>query len=338
MVFVNIKKIDCVKINKKISYYSKKNRRFIMKAKMCIGILSLALLTFAAANAQRGGLSDVRHDNARVVVNNYHNDYDYYFTSRINRFHRSYAAFDYYSPVFTDSYWYDYRPFSLGLGIYGGLGFGLGFNYDGSYNSYDQYYGSYWGYDPYYYNPFYNSWYSPLIFNFSFGNRWHNNYYGWNNNYYNHNRYDYRSGYYSHNDYHNSYSNMSRRNSGSGFSRRPGSNGSNGTNRTNGFSGNVRSKSNSFRNASGSGNLTASNYRSYPNVSQGSGSRSGAGITSHSTRSMSSANIRSSSPRIMGSANIRSSSPRSMNPGSSVRSSSTHSSLKSSGRKSSGRR
>ncbi|HZY24244.1 MAG TPA: hypothetical protein VFE71_00340, partial [Bacteroidales bacterium] len=127
-----------------------------MKAKMYIGILTLALLPLTAANAQRGGLSDGRHDNAVVVANNYHNDYDYYFTSRINRFHRSYVAFDYYAPVFTDSYWYDYQPFSWGISIYEGQGINLGYNYDyGSYYGYDPYYGSYWDYNPYYYNPFY---------------------------------------------------------------------------------------------------------------------------------------------------------------------------------------
>jgi hypothetical protein len=35
---------------------------------------------------------------------------------------------------------------------------------------------NYWGYNPFYYN----SWYSPFIFSFNFGNRWRNNYYGWN--------------------------------------------------------------------------------------------------------------------------------------------------------------
>jgi hypothetical protein len=67
------------------------------------------------------------------------------YASRINRFHRSYAAFDYYSPVFTDSYLYNYRPFSLGSGMYGSLGLGLGFsyNYPGSDSGYDSGY-DYW--------------------------------------------------------------------------------------------------------------------------------------------------------------------------------------------------
>ena len=107
----------------------------------------------------------------QIVVNNYYDDYDYYFSSRINRFHRSYAAFDYYAPVFTDSYWYNYQPYSWGVSIYGGGGFGIGFstsypvyNYGYSYYSgYDPYYGSsyYWGYDPFYYS----NWYSPVVIN-----------------------------------------------------------------------------------------------------------------------------------------------------------------------------
>ena len=173
MVFVLlliIREIDYVKINKKISYYSKKKGRFIMKAKYYIGIISVLLLTFSSVNAQRDDSRDYRNDDAKIVVNNYYDDYDYYFTSRINRFHRSYAAFDYYAPVFTDSYWYNYQPFSWGISIYGG-GFSIGYNYN-----WPVYYGygDYWGYNPFYYS----NWYSPVIINLNFGSMWHNNYYG----------------------------------------------------------------------------------------------------------------------------------------------------------------
>ena len=198
-----------------------------MKAKYYIGILSILLLTFSTVKAQRADSRDYSNDDAKLVVNNYYNDYDYYFSSRINRFHRSYAAFDYYSPVFTDSYWYNYQPFSWGLSIYGGGGFGLG--YSNNYPGYDYGYGNYYGYDPYFgsnyyggYDPFYyNSWYSPVIFNFNFGNRWHNNYYGWNgHNHYGYN--NYRSVYYAHNNYHNNnyYNNnyYSNRSSSSSYS------------------------------------------------------------------------------------------------------------------------
>ena len=115
-----------------------------MKAKYYIGILSALLLAGMPVKAQYA--DDVYLDNdeanARIVVNNYFDDYDYYYSSRINRFHRSYAVFDYYSPFFTDTYWYSYRPYTWGLSIYrGGLGFSIGYNFN---------YPLYYGYDYYY--------------------------------------------------------------------------------------------------------------------------------------------------------------------------------------------
>jgi hypothetical protein len=221
MVFVyKSRKIDCVKINKNFSYYQKKKGRFIMKAKYYIGVLSVLLLTFSTVKGQSADSRDYRNDDAKLVVNNYYDNYDYYFASRINRFHRSYAAFDYYSPLFTDPYWYDYQPWYWGLNIYGGNGLGFNFGY-GDYYGYDPYFGvNYsWGYDPFYYN----SWFTPFIFNFNFGNRWRNNYWGWNghNHYYGYN--DYRYNHYSGNNHHgynlNRYSYAE-----SGSRRNPGSN------------------------------------------------------------------------------------------------------------------
>eukprot|EP00825_Cyclidium_porcatum_P023126 TRINITY_DN2542_c0_g1_i2.p1 TRINITY_DN2542_c0_g1~~TRINITY_DN2542_c0_g1_i2.p1 ORF type:complete len:227 (-),score=5.54 TRINITY_DN2542_c0_g1_i2:668-1348(-) len=69
-----------------------------------------------------------------VVVNNYYaaDDYDYYYASRIRRFHQPYLGFNYYSPFYTDYYWYD--PFYFGSSIYWGpsfgFGIGLGFGWD----------------------------------------------------------------------------------------------------------------------------------------------------------------------------------------------------------------
>jgi hypothetical protein len=234
MVFVsiNIKEIDFVKINKKISYHSKKKVRFTMKAKYYMGILLMLLLS-SNLKAQTDNPRYNGNDNARLVVNNYYDDNDYSFTSRINRFHRPYGTFDYYSPVFTDPYLYNRRPFSLGLNFFAGRGFGLGFSlnfplfnfgfglgdnygYDSSYG-YDPYYGydNYWGYDPFYYN----SWCSPFMFNFNFWPEWRGYYSGWRgyNYYHNHDFYNYRSGYYANNyshgnnSYRNTY-NTSRRN------------------------------------------------------------------------------------------------------------------------------
>ena len=155
------------------------------------------MLSAIANTVIYGQISDRRtgaDNDAGVVVNNYYNDYN--FTSRINRFHRSYSGFDYYSPVFTDPYLYNRRPFSLGISFYGTCGFGIGYAYNfpwydsgtNYYDIYDPYYGSsfYWGYDPF----FYSRWYFPVLINLGFRDRWRNEYYGWNHN---HAHNDYRS-------------------------------------------------------------------------------------------------------------------------------------------------
>ena len=147
-----------------------------MKAKIYIGIITVAALSAIPAKSQISGYSDYRNDGSTLVVNNYYNDYDFYYSSRINRFHRSYSAFTYYSPVFTETYWYNFQPYSWGVSIYGGGG-GFYYNYPVyNYGWYDPYYGyNYsWGYDPFYY-----SWYSPVIINFNLGYRWgyHDRYY-----------------------------------------------------------------------------------------------------------------------------------------------------------------
>lgn len=193
-----------------------------MKAKYTIGILSVILLSCFPLKGQLTGMNDYRNNDARIVVNNYYDDYDYYFSSRINRFHRSYCTFNYYAPVFTESYWYNYQPYSWGVSIYGGSGFGLTYNYPVynygygyDYGWYDPYYGSsyYWGYDPFYY-----SWYNPVIINFRIGNHWSNNYYGWNSH---NNRYNYHNNYYN-NYYSNNYQSNRYYSNQYSSNRRPG--------------------------------------------------------------------------------------------------------------------
>ena len=180
-----------------------------MKAKYYIGIISApSAYRINGKGPDMLICRDYRNDDARIVVNNYYDDYDYYFSSRINRFHRSYSAFNYYAPVFTDTYWYNYQPFSWGISIYGGGGFGIGYsynypvyNYGYGYNNgwYDPYYGSsyYWGYDPFYYN----NWYTPG-YKYRIRNRWHNDYYGWWHGH-NHGYNDYRPDYNTYNNYNN---------------------------------------------------------------------------------------------------------------------------------------
>lgn len=192
-----------------------------MKAKYYIGILSVLMLSGMPVKAQFSDGTYYGNDGTRIIVNNYYADCDYYYSSRINRFHRSYAAFEYYSPVFTDTYWYTYTPFSWGISIYsGGLGFSVGynFNYPVYYTNtyyydngwYDPFYYryNYWNYRPHFYNSFYwgydpffySYWNTPFIVNYNYG--WPHNYYGWNihhhNHYYRWN--DHRPVYYSNKD------------------------------------------------------------------------------------------------------------------------------------------
>ncbi len=97
------------------------------------------------------------------ITNNYYgydDDYDYFYASRINRFHRPIYGFGYYDPFYTNMYWYNYDPFFFGTSIYAGWGWGgfyrpWGWNSWGGwgmgfgYNSWG--WGGGWGYQPYCY-------------------------------------------------------------------------------------------------------------------------------------------------------------------------------------------
>ncbi len=153
-----------------------------MKTKIYIGIVQALLLVGVTANGQMEYAGNYRNDNAKVIVNNYYDNYDYYYSSRINRFHRSYTAFNYYAPVYTDAYWYNYQPFSWGISIYGGGGFGIGYTtaypvygYEVGWSGYGSSY--YWDYDPFYYS----AWnYAPAInIGIGFGFGWPNYYHGY---------------------------------------------------------------------------------------------------------------------------------------------------------------
>ncbi|MGQ9619863.1 MAG: hypothetical protein ACUVTX_02625 [Bacteroidales bacterium] len=195
-----------------------------MKTKIYIGILGALLTPGLLAEAQIADARNFRNDDAGIVINNYYN-YDFYYSSRINRFHRSYVAFNYYSPVFTDVYWYNYQPFTWGFTIYGGgrIGIGMAYNYPifYSYWDYPWYYGwdygwyggtYYWGYDPFYIN-----WYRPVIVNIRIGNWWPRTYYGYNIRH--HWFADYRPVYNTYNYYY--YNTSGRSNTGSdNFARR----------------------------------------------------------------------------------------------------------------------
>jgi hypothetical protein len=210
------------KINKNFSYCSKKKGRFVMKAKYYLGIIPILLISASSLKAQSNDHYNYRNGDATVVVNNYHGDYDYYYSSRINRFHRSYSSFKYYAPVFTETYWYNYQPNTWGVSIYSGGG--LGISYSAGYSSYGYDYGYYGGWnEPYYSNSFYwgyapvyySYWYSPVVINMQVGYSWPGHYYGGHANVHNHDNYsDYyrpvnKSDNYSYSSSHKSVNNTS---------------------------------------------------------------------------------------------------------------------------------
>ncbi|HCI54759.1 MAG TPA: hypothetical protein PLN06_00095 [Bacteroidales bacterium] len=188
-----------------------------MKTKIYIGLLGVLLIPGFSVNAQQANINNYRDDsdNTKIVINNYY-DYDFYYSSRIRRFHSPYVSFSYYSPVFTDVFWYTYQPFTWGLSIYGGgrIGVGISFNFPIYYNYYwdwPLYYGVY--YSNYY--PVYYSWYSPIVFNVRIYNRWTEPWNGYHvrNRWYN----NYRPVYNTYNYY---YYNSSVRGDGINISRR----------------------------------------------------------------------------------------------------------------------
>ncbi|MBP8959684.1 MAG: hypothetical protein KBG40_04590 [Bacteroidales bacterium] len=187
-----------------------------MKTKIYIGILGVLLIPVFSINAQHANINNYRDnsDNTKIVINN-HYDYDFYYSSRIRRFHSPYVTFNYYSPIYTDVFWYTYQPFAWGLTIYGGgrIGVGISFNYPiYSYHwDWPLYYGVY--YSNYY--PVYYSWYSPVVFNVRIYNRWPDPWNGYHvrNRWYN----NYRPVYNTYNYY---YYNSSERSDGINISRR----------------------------------------------------------------------------------------------------------------------
>lgn len=287
-----------------------------MKAKFYIGFIAAVLLPGFLTQAQTPYSDDYGYGNGGTVINNYYGyDYDYYYASRINRFHRAYSTFDYYSPVFTDVYWYNYQPFTWGLSIYNGFGSGLYFDWGWNNPWYAGY--AWTGYDPFYYS----SWYAPFTINIGFGSYWGHNYYNWNR----HNRWDwdyrhdYRHDYGLHNNYYERGYQAGHYTSGSGnynrnnnennniqntnVSRRASSNysqtdvtrnGRNGTSTTNN-TGSRRAVNtttvNGNSNISGDRNVTNNNYqrtsRSYSEPAERQVNRSTGQVTGRSQNSVS---------------------------------------------------
>lgn len=141
-----------------------------MKTKNLLAVIATMTVAFSALAADGYGRdNDNRfgYGNQQVVVNNYYFDNGYEYASRIKRFHNSYVAFDFYSPVFTETFWYNYTPYTWGVSIYDDwYYYGAGIS---RYSWRSGFGGSYWwGYDPYWdYDPWmgygWNSWYNPGI-------------------------------------------------------------------------------------------------------------------------------------------------------------------------------
>jgi hypothetical protein len=115
-------------------------------------------------------LDDYTYDN-----DYYDNHYDYYYASRIRRFHRPLRYSGFYNPYYSDVFFYD-PFFSPGLTIY--IGPSWGWNRSSWNNPYHYSSWNSWNYYPSYY---YNSWaYCPSSLygnNYYYGNYYNNNYY-----------------------------------------------------------------------------------------------------------------------------------------------------------------
>ncbi len=139
-----------------------------MKTKILLTAMATMALAYTALASVPGEFSGERgngYGSQQIVVNNYYYESGYEYASRINRFHNSYVAFDFYSPLYTETFWYHYTPYTWGVSIYDDW-----YYYGGGvsrYNWTSGFGGSYWwGYDPWWdYDPWmgygWNSWYAP---------------------------------------------------------------------------------------------------------------------------------------------------------------------------------
>jgi len=189
----------------------------MMKKKILLATIAVAAMTTMAAAADRdpsGAGTGSANGSQQVIVNNYYMQGGYEYTSRLKRFHTSYVTFDFYSPMYTEVYWYRYTPYTWGVSIYddwyyyGGnvsrhswtSGFGgsywwgyepwwgynsrIGYGWSSWYGSGNSYSVNYYLGRPHYHYPVaYNSWNSHRYGNFSrpltvINNNTYNYYYG----------------------------------------------------------------------------------------------------------------------------------------------------------------
>jgi hypothetical protein len=165
-----------------------------MKTKIlltAIAAMAVAYTSLAADAGEAPGERGNGYGNQQIVVSNYYYESGYEYASRINRFHNSYVAFDFYSPLYTETFWYHYTPYTWGVSIYDDW-----YYYGGGvsrYNWTSGFGGSYWwGYDPWWdYDPWmgygWNSWYAPGVsydINYYLGRPYYHYPMAWNNWYY----------------------------------------------------------------------------------------------------------------------------------------------------------
>lgn len=139
-----------------------------MKTKNLLAVSAMLTVTLCATAEERrtdSGVTGNGYGSQQVVVNNYYYGNGYEYSSRLKRFHNSYTSFDFYSPVYTEAYWYNFTPYTWGVSIYDDwYYYGAGVS---RYSWRSGFGGSYWwGYDPWMdYDPWmgygWNSWYSP---------------------------------------------------------------------------------------------------------------------------------------------------------------------------------
>jgi hypothetical protein len=143
------------------------------------------------------------YQNGQQVIDDY---YDYQYASRIRRFYYPSYGMGYYDPYFTNTYWYNYNPYSFGTSVYVTYNF-----WPNSYNYWG--YGNPWGYNPWMNNPYFgyngfgwggygygSPWmpYNPYTCGWGYGNPyWGYGGWGWNNGYFNGYNNGYNNGYWN---------------------------------------------------------------------------------------------------------------------------------------------
>jgi hypothetical protein len=129
-------------------------KKFLLTA---TAVAALATMAFATdrdpagagpgSGSQGQGSVTTGDSRQQVIVNNYYVRSGYEYASRIKRFHTSYVTFDFYSPVYTEVFWYRYSPYTWGVSIYDDW-----YYYGGNVSRYSWtsgFGGSYWwGYEP----------------------------------------------------------------------------------------------------------------------------------------------------------------------------------------------